>query len=80
MYIFVSIKSIKIKSKNRKIFLSTLNIYKIYINHENKKNITQSPGTHIFIIYLREIIDQRLTKSWLKEEKKWIENLVNSTS
>ena len=80
MYIFVSIKSIKIKSKNRKIFLSTLNIYKIYINHENKKNITQSPGTLIFIIYLREIIDQRLTKSWLKEEKKWIENLVNSTS
>ena len=64
MYISTSIKSItqKTKSMNTKTFFF---IYTklTHIKHKNKTNIAQSSGTYIFIAYLREMVNQKITKS-----------------
>ena len=54
-----------------KTFLTILNTYKIYtdetkftqMKHKNKTNITQYQDAHMFMTYLREIINQKPIKS-----------------
>ena len=60
MHISVSNRSEKYSMNTKDLFLSILNINFIHIKHENNANITQSPGTNIFMTYLRETVNQKV--------------------